>query len=148
MTETYEIFFERMTSSKPHSWQKRLGAKVSCTDRLIRIPTGLGKTAGTMLPWLFHRVEPKDAAWPMRLAFSLPMRTLVEQTERVINGWLSTAKLEEVGLHVLMGGVEASKWRQPAAGLGRRRVGELESIRPGRRSGVSVRRCFSLAGPW
>jgi ERCC4-related helicase len=28
----------------PHSWQQQLALDSTCTDRLIRIPTGFGKT--------------------------------------------------------------------------------------------------------
>jgi CRISPR-associated endonuclease/helicase Cas3 len=80
---------------------------------LIRIPTGFGKTAGTVLTWLYNRVLREDLrqTWPARLVFCLPMRTLVEQTERTISGWLSKTDLpKRVGLHVLMGGVDAGPW--------------------------------------
>src|SRR5262249_12697844 len=80
-------------------------------DRLLRVPTGFGKTAGTVLPWLFRRVVEERAAWPMRLVYCLPMRVLVEQTEREIRGWLERAGLR-VPVHVLMGGVEATRGRE------------------------------------
>jgi len=42
----------REMSSKvfePHPWQIQLAANEQCHNRLIRIPTGLGKTLGTLL---------------------------------------------------------------------------------------------------
>jgi CRISPR-associated endonuclease/helicase Cas3 len=78
---------------------------------MIRIPTGFGKTAGVVLAWLRHRVEEKNDSWPRRLVFCLPMRVLVEQTERAIQDWLVKAgRHSEIGLHVLMGGVRAQRW--------------------------------------
>ena len=108
----FEAWFKDVTSNPPHPWQARLGAEDSCQDRLIRIPTGFGKTAGTVLAWLFHRVVCADLSWPTRLVFCLPMRTLVEQTEAAIEAWLEKARvLDQVGLHVLMGGSDAGPWR-------------------------------------
>lgn len=105
----YPSFFARITGARPHDWQAQLGSDPACRDRLIRIPTGFGKTAGVVLTWLYHRVLRKDDAWPRRLVFCLPMRVLVEQTERAIRAWLDSAA-PEVGLHVLMGGVKAERW--------------------------------------
>src|SRR4051812_36888793 len=93
----------------PHKWQEELGDDSICRDRMIRIPTGFGKTAGVVLAWLYHRVVRLEEAWPRRLVFCLPMRVLVEQTERAIQGWIHRAGLH-VGLHVLMGGVKAERW--------------------------------------
>lgn len=112
-SDLYVSFFEQITGqATPHPWQLRLGSDPRCRDRLIRIPTGFGKTAGAVVPWLYHRIQRADLDWPTRIAFCLPMRTLVEQTERAIRTWLEAARLDgAVGLHVLMGGVEASRWR-------------------------------------
>lgn len=107
----FKTWFEKVTDRDPHSWQQRLGTDSCCKNRLIRIPTGFGKTAGTILPWLFHRVVRQDRAWPTRLVFCLPMRVLVEQTEASILGWLSKAGLkDEVGVHVLLGGHTDRDW--------------------------------------
>ena len=106
----YSPFFERITgNANPHVWQLALGEDEVCRDRTIRIPTGFGKTAGVVVAWLRHRVSRKDDRWPRRLVFCLPMRVLVEQTERTVKDWLTRAGAE-VGLHVLMGGVKASRW--------------------------------------
>lgn len=110
-TTPYSEWFKSVTGFEPHPWQAELGGMQACTDRLLRIPTGLGKTAGAVLAWLFHRVVRGDEAWPRRLSFCLPMRVLVEQTEDCIRAWLETAGLDgSVGLHVLMGGREAEAW--------------------------------------
>ncbi len=109
MTEFRE-YFERITeNATPYPWQVQLGADAACRDRTIRIPTGFGKTAGVVVAWLHHRVARQDDAWPRRLVFCLPMRTLVEQTEDVVKGWIERARAD-VALHVLMGGVKATRW--------------------------------------
>jgi CRISPR-associated endonuclease/helicase Cas3 len=46
---------------------------------ILRIPTGLGKTAGVVLAWMYKQIE-QNPKTPRRLVYCLPMRTLVEQT--------------------------------------------------------------------
>ncbi len=107
----YPNWFEAVCGFEPHPWQAELGAAKALEDRLLRVPTGFGKTAGVVLAWLYNAVERSDATWPRRLVFTLPMRVLVEQTERAISGWLRQAGAAEgVGLHVLMGGSDAGDW--------------------------------------
>jgi CRISPR-associated endonuclease/helicase Cas3 len=117
--DNYNNFFAAISGNAPHPWQDTLGSDGDCQNRLIRIPTGFGKTAGTVLPWLWHRVVQQNNNWPMRLVFCLPMRVLVEQTEANIRGWLQSAGLlwdgesdhgKKVGVHVLMGGCDAGDW--------------------------------------
>ncbi len=109
--DRFTDWFQKTTGFPPHPWQEEITASSTCGNRLLRIPTGFGKTAGVVLPWLFHRVVRQDAGWPLRLVFCLPMRVLVEQTERAVREWLQRAGLHEaVGVHVLMGGSEAGPW--------------------------------------
>jgi CRISPR-associated endonuclease/helicase Cas3 len=106
-------WFARVTGNAPYDWQLTLAEDWTCRDRMIRIPTGFGKTAGVVLAWLYHRVIRADESWPRRLVFCLPMRVLVEQTERATRGWLTSAgQSDTVGLHVLMGGISADRWVQ------------------------------------
>ena len=92
MSDTnYAAFFKAATggSHSPYDYQSRLALGESdsrnngtdCHSRLINIATGLGKTAAVVLAWLWNRVIRKEPAWPRRLVYCLPMRTLVEQTE-------------------------------------------------------------------
>jgi len=110
-----------------------------CQSRLINIPTGLGKTAAVVLAWLWNRVhhspapgpqnrppaprsQPPDplSAWPRRLVYCLPMRTLVEQTAENVSAWLDqagdlewkpgTPRAGKVGVHILIGGEDAGEW--------------------------------------
>lgn len=81
MSQDFANFFTAATSPgrTPYDYQERL-ARSPCESRLIHIPTGLGKTAAVILAWLWNRVHRADPAWPRRLVYCLPMRTLVEQT--------------------------------------------------------------------
>jgi len=99
----------------PHEWQRALANDRVSRSRLIRVPTGMGKTLGVFAAWSWHRIKRKDDAWPRRLVWSLPMRVLVEQTETVIREALerleiawdgSTNHQGRVGVHSLMGGAE------------------------------------------
>ena len=38
----------------PHDWQRSLAAARDPRSRLIRIPTGLGKTLGVLAAWAWH----------------------------------------------------------------------------------------------
>jgi CRISPR-associated endonuclease/helicase Cas3 len=108
---SFEEFFRNETGHHPHEWQTRLASDPVCRDLLIRIPTGFGKTAGVVIAWLFNRVHRKDSAWPRRLALCLPMRTLVEQTQREVAGWVGRAGLDpEQHVQVLVGGMSPSDW--------------------------------------
>jgi CRISPR-associated endonuclease/helicase Cas3 len=109
----FSRWFAQVTRNDPHEWQVTFGEDPTCRDRMVRIPTGFGKTAGVVLAWLYHRVVRADDSWPRRLVFCLPMRVLVEQTERAVRAWLGSAgQGDKVGLHVLMGGIAAGRWVQ------------------------------------
>lgn len=117
---TYESFFRTFSlHDKPHDWQSRLAEDEQCVNRLIKIPTGFGKTAGVLGTWIYHRLLRNDPRWPNRLVWCLPMRVLVEQTageartalERL--GCLWDEKSDhhgKVGVHLLMGGADAGEW--------------------------------------
>jgi CRISPR-associated endonuclease/helicase Cas3 len=128
MSDTnYAAFFKTATggSHSPYEYQSRLAlgeadlpnTGAACHSRLINIPTGLGKTAAVVLAWMWNRVVRKEPAWPRRLVYCLPMRTLVEQTEKEVKKWLGNLLWDEkgthdgkVGLHTLMGGEDAGEW--------------------------------------
>ena len=148
MEMTFGEFFTTATRHEAYDYQRRLGCGyrlegepeprwlsrgTECASRLINIPTGLGKTAAVVLAWLWNRVavpplnsQPstvKSAQWPRRLVYCLPMRTLVEQTQREIRKWLlrlarqhtkprDGSDLRWLALHspvILMGGEEADR---------------------------------------
>ena len=107
----FHEWFDSSSSHLPRSWQEELAADSNCRNRLIRIPTGLGKTLGVLAAWAFHRLQQNDRSWPRRLVWCLPMRTLVEQTAREANKIIEKAGLaERVKVHLLMGGIEEVDW--------------------------------------
>jgi CRISPR-associated endonuclease/helicase Cas3 len=82
----------------------------------------MGKTAAVMLAWLWKRgwregrpEATPDAETPRRLVYCLPMRVLVEQTERNTRRWLENLAVagipgeNKVSVHLLMGGSEDAK---------------------------------------
>lgn len=100
-------------------WQGELAKPASCGNRLIRIPTGFGKTLGVLSAWAWHRVGNKNEDWPRRLVWCLPTRVLVEQTEREVGSALERLGLlwngedsheGKVGVHLIMGGADAGRW--------------------------------------
>lgn len=105
-------------SGDPHPWQTSLAMQQSSCDRLIRVPTGFGKTLGVLAAWLWHRRVRQDASWPNRLVWCLPMRVLVEQTEDEARkalsrlGWLQgdDSSVAGIGVQVLMGGANCGEW--------------------------------------
>jgi CRISPR-associated endonuclease/helicase Cas3 len=115
----FKEFFVGITEhDQPHNWQQELG-EVAIGNRLIRIPTGFGKTQGVLAAWLWHRVIKQDNNWPRRLVWCLPMRVLVEQTyhecreilERAGILWNGNTSHEgKIGVHLLMGGADSGEW--------------------------------------
>ena len=140
-TMNFDDFFQAATGipSGPFEYQCHLGCGdqkagedravwlsrgSKCESRLINIPTGLGKTAAVVLAWLYNRVALNRSDWPRRLVYCLPMRTLVEQTEKEVRKWLvrlarkhtkprDGSDLRWLALHspvILMGGEDAGEW--------------------------------------
>ncbi len=126
---TYDHFFRQATGNPPYGYQCRLAcgpdakptptetlaSGTGCASQLISIPTGLGKTAGVVLAWLWNRTRPTGAQdrpeWPRRLVYCLPMRTLVDQTENEVRKWLDQLSLtSRIDVHILMGGEGAGDW--------------------------------------
>lgn len=118
--------FTAATGHAPWPYQEAL-SRQPCSNRLIDVPTGCGKTAAVILAWLYRGTILKDPDCPRRLVFCLPMRTLVDQSESAVRDWLEAlgesvdalalsdeAKqglrtLRERGPIVLMGGAERSQ---------------------------------------
>ena len=120
-TSGFDQFFTEICGKEvPHTWQRELSTPTDCGNRLIRIPTGFGKTLGVLAAWVWHRVKEGSDAWPRRLVWCLPMRVLVEQTESEVRAVLESLGVlwdgngshdAKVGVHLLMGGANAGQWR-------------------------------------
>lgn len=118
--DEYDDFFKRLNADhSAHPWQSELAAAPECVNRLIRVPTGFGKTLGVLTSWIWHRLRLGDERWPRRLVWCLPMRVLVEQTEDEVRRVLdsmgvlwdgSSDHVGKVGVHLLMGGADAGEW--------------------------------------
>ena len=108
----YANWFSTLTGhDDPRPWQRALADDSHFRSRLIRIPTGLGKTEGVLTAWSFHRILRRDQRWPRRLVWCLPMRVLVEQTAEVARG-LTLAMPEErrPSVYLAMGGEDSGEW--------------------------------------
>lgn len=124
---SYTDFFKRATRTekqpdglKPFPYQCHLAEEP--WPELLDVPTGMGKTAAVVLAWLWKRgwreggrEAGPDAGTPRRLVYCLPMRVLVEQTERNASQWLKNLAVagmpgeNKVSVHLLMGGSEDVK---------------------------------------
>lgn len=113
MIVTFAEFFEQATGNAPYPYQTAFAGMIDL-PQLLNVPTGVGKTATAVLGWLYRRRNADLGTrkrTPRRLVYCLPMRTLVEQTEREARLWLCNLTLtEDVGVHLLMGGAYATKW--------------------------------------
>lgn len=123
----FGIFFQQsLKDVEPFPYQRALALE-SWPD-LLEIPTGLGKTAAVTLAWLWKRgwrcggrEAAPDPHTPRRLVWCLPMRVLVEQTQRNVETWLANLGIlgapgdGKVSVHLLMGGsedVEHATWAE------------------------------------
>ena len=99
--------------AQAHAWQGQLLADSAFSNRLIRIPTGMGKTYGVLGAWLWNRLERQDHVWPRRLVWCLPMRVLVEQVAAEIATALQRlgGSAAAVPVHTLMGGADTAPWQ-------------------------------------
>lgn len=118
----FDEFFKLATgiNAEPYEYQRRLATEA--WPDLLDVPTGLGKTAAVVLAWLWKRgwrlgdrVGQPDSDTPRRLVYCLPMRVLVEQTQRNVSTWLENLRIRgavgegQVSVHVLMGGASEIK---------------------------------------
>jgi CRISPR-associated endonuclease/helicase Cas3 len=109
---SFAHWFASVTAHEsPREWQSDLAEEPACRDRLIRMPTGFGKTEGVLAAWSFHRLCQADDRWPRRLFWCPPMRVLVEQTEQVAQAIAERIPSERrPAVHVLMGGEDVGEW--------------------------------------
>jgi len=113
---TFDEFFRAGTGQLPYRFQREFALAPLLPD-LLEAPTGSGKTATAVLGWLWRRLHgtPEQRAEAgHRLVFCLPMRTLVEQTERAVHSWRKRLQLssDQLGIHLLLGGAVDDSWEE------------------------------------
>jgi CRISPR-associated endonuclease/helicase Cas3 len=112
--EGYEAFFHAAFGNEPFDYQCRLATSEALYS-LVNVPTGAGKTAAILGAWLWRRLHRRTSVG-RRLVYCLPMRTLVEQTERVACTAIKQLTAKDVvnkdrfAVHVLMGGEVSDTW--------------------------------------
>lgn len=108
----FDAWFRETTGHEnPRPWQSRLAERSGPESRLIRVPTGQGKTLGVLSAWIWHRVVQGRSHWPRRLVWCLPMRVLTEQTVAEARAFAERAGIsDKVDVHTLMGGAQRSDW--------------------------------------
>lgn len=120
MTEMdFASLFERATGFRPFPWQSEL-AESDPLPETVSVPTGMGKTAASVLGWLWRRrFAPEDIrrSTPRRLVYCLPMRVLAEQTQGAMEHWLDRLGMladqpggNGIAVCLLMGGEVDSRW--------------------------------------
>lgn len=106
-------FFRVATGYDPYPYQSQLAAKG--LPEVLRVDTGCGKTEAAGLAWLWRRQQAHLEETPRWLVYTLPMRTLVDQTFKRFIQWRRRLGLtaDELGVHRVMGGVSWSdhEWR-------------------------------------
>lgn len=119
----YREMFRKATGKDTYPWQNDLVQR-SPLPSIVSVPTGLGKTAGVILGWIWRRHYAEESIrvkTPRRLVYCLPMRVLVEQTRDCAVRWLTELDLyayqapeihppNKVAVHVLMGGDLEMDW--------------------------------------
>lgn len=112
----FSTFFQTALGKEidPYPYQKAL-SKETWPD-IVKIPTGMGKTAAIVLAWLYKRLS-NESHTPRRLIYCLPMRVLVEQTQSNARQWIEKLIRADIippdrkpSVHVLMGGEMDVDW--------------------------------------
>ena len=111
LPRTFAEFFRLATGFDPYPYQVRVGQEA---PDFLRIETGLGKTEALVLGWLWRRL--RGEVEPRRLIYTLPMRSLVEQTVTRIEGCLERLAAAGIGalprVESVMGGAIGDTWFQ------------------------------------
>lgn len=104
-------FFRAATSYCPYVWQ--IEAALEGLPEILPIPTGLGKTDGSVLAWAWRQFARKDGE-PLHLVYCLPMRSLVRQTTERLKAYFAKLKewngLIDIPVHQLIGGDADETW--------------------------------------
>ena len=112
-------FFRQITNNNPYPYQACLG--VEGLPDVLNVPTGCGKTAGAVVPWMYrrrHHPNPEvRRQTPRWLVLALPLRTLVEQQLKVVGEWVEAEAQTNgedhppIQVHLLRGGEDRASMR-------------------------------------
>jgi CRISPR-associated endonuclease/helicase Cas3 len=117
MSSNFSDFFTIAMGQQiaPYPYQIKLGQEA--WPDFIRVPTGIGKTAGIIIPWLWKCLN-IDPDTPRRLIYCLPMRVLVEQTADCAIKWIDNVvkagvihEQDRPSVHILTGGNIRDDWQ-------------------------------------
>jgi CRISPR-associated endonuclease/helicase Cas3 len=105
-------FFREATGFRPYSWQ--ICVAIEGIPEILPIPTGLGKTEGSVLAWAWRRRFAYTEGEPIHLVYCLPMRSLVRQTTERLQGHFAKLKqwnqLIDIPVYRLIGGDADEPW--------------------------------------
>jgi CRISPR-associated endonuclease/helicase Cas3 len=118
----FSMIFCNATGFNPFPYQEQLADRDTWPE-VIKIPTGLGKTAAIILAWIYkrHYCPILKEAIPRRLVYCLPTRSLVEQIHKHTATYLKSLNLlaenelpdeKKIALYVIMGGETDDTWHQ------------------------------------
>jgi hypothetical protein len=119
MPDRFESFFRTAVGDIPYAYQAKMAA-TGLPDHL-EVPTGAGKSAAAVLPWLYRRLVAAPDRTPRRLVYVLPQHSLVQQPYARIGEWLERLGCaDEVGLYLGSGSrrgrLAASRRHRPPPG--------------------------------
>lgn len=108
----FDEFFRAATGFPPYPYQRKLA--LEGLPDVIDVETGAGKTAGSILGWLWRRTRHPDdgvrRTTPRWCVYASPLRSLTEQTTDAVRHWIESLQQRsllaegEVAVHTLMGG--------------------------------------------
>ena len=109
--EQFRRFFRAATTFGPYDWQVKVA--IEGLPTMLPIPTGLGKTEGSVLAWAWRRFARKRSE-PLHLVYCLPMRSLVRQTTQGLQTCFARLKSWDDSIQVpvyqLIGGDVDEEW--------------------------------------
>jgi CRISPR-associated endonuclease/helicase Cas3 len=110
----FDYWFKRVLGYTPYPYQSQLASANRLPD-VIQAPTGAGKTATAIMPWMWRKLEATpeiNQSTPTRLVIVEPQRTLTEQIFADAKKWRTAAGWDDKKLHVqlMQGGAVNREW--------------------------------------
>jgi CRISPR-associated endonuclease/helicase Cas3 len=110
----FDYWFKRVLGYTAYPYQSQLASANRLPD-VIQAPTGAGKTATAIMPWMWRKLEATpeiNQSTPTRLVIVEPQRTLTEQIFADAKKWRTAAGWDDKKLHVqlMQGGAVNREW--------------------------------------